>query len=529
MYENPQMYWVKVLKGKYLDSTEDHRIFTIRNPPRGSAIWNFMLSCREVITEHISWQIGDGISAKFWEDSWNGMPVLGKSENFNDLKTYFKEQWGNSVRDYMFETENVKGKEWCWRDVSREDLTEAQKEKMKQILKTRDVLITTRKDKIIWCGSLSGKYSVKLGYNLLAITGKESFSSKDLCWNKDVLPKAGAFAWLAYRGRILTVERLRRIGFVGPSRCPLCEHQEESLDHLLIQCHYASKCWDLVQFKLQWQGPRAQSLKEVFDGWPRGPGKSTLSSIWKIAPSMIIWEVWKERNRRIFRDEKESIRRCLNIIIIAIEETVSVAVTRRQGMKVPFTKSDRLMQRLWPGIRFKSPSGALVIGNRETKQEQIEWEKPQEGWVKVNFDGAAQGNSGVSGIGVVFRDSDGKFLLIGTKKLPIGTNNIAECQAALTAIQLASKEGFKKIHIEGDSLLTVQEISKLSINAWHLQPIINLIEQELFKFEDYRITHIKRAGNREADILSKQALTLSDELLRIEKFSTKGELFKLLS
>ena len=56
------------------------------------------------------------------------MAVLGNSDEINELKTYFKRRWGNSVRDYMNEIESLKGKEWCWRDVSREDLTEEQKE-----------------------------------------------------------------------------------------------------------------------------------------------------------------------------------------------------------------------------------------------------------------------------------------------------------------------------------------------------------------------------------------------------------------
>ena len=57
---------------------------------------------------------------------------------------------------------------------------------------------------------------------LKAMNG-EVFASKDLCWEKEILPKAGAFAWLAYNGRILIVERRRRLGIIGPTICPLCE------------------------------------------------------------------------------------------------------------------------------------------------------------------------------------------------------------------------------------------------------------------------------------------------------------------
>lgn len=50
IYANPNQLWVKVMRAKYLDSMENHGIFTIKNPPRGSAIWNFIVSSRKVLT-----------------------------------------------------------------------------------------------------------------------------------------------------------------------------------------------------------------------------------------------------------------------------------------------------------------------------------------------------------------------------------------------------------------------------------------------------------------------------------------------
>ena len=115
------------MKGKYLDSEEAHIILTIQDPPKGSAIWNFMLSCRQLIVKHLSWRIGDGKKYFFWEDSWNGHKILDKEVANMDLKTYFKGKWGNFVADYMIEKEGPFEKEWCWKDVSNEDLIEAQK------------------------------------------------------------------------------------------------------------------------------------------------------------------------------------------------------------------------------------------------------------------------------------------------------------------------------------------------------------------------------------------------------------------
>ena len=121
---------------------------------------------------------------------------MGCDENFNELKAYFKERF--FVSNYVVEKDGLEGKAWCWKDFSREKLTDQQKLQMKSILEERSVLLGLKKDKIIWCGSLKGNYLVKLGYNMMTETNNEAFISKDLCRNKDILPKAGAFAWLAY-------------------------------------------------------------------------------------------------------------------------------------------------------------------------------------------------------------------------------------------------------------------------------------------------------------------------------------------
>lgn len=47
-----------------------------------------------MVTNHLSWQIGDGCSALFWNDSWNGMPALTGNGQFQDLKNLFVILWG---------------------------------------------------------------------------------------------------------------------------------------------------------------------------------------------------------------------------------------------------------------------------------------------------------------------------------------------------------------------------------------------------------------------------------------------------
>lgn len=86
MENDGDQMWIRILKAKYLDSNENTRILTIQNLIRGSSIWNFILACKHVITDHISWVIGDGNRAKFLEDSQNGNKSLAKEGVDRELK-----------------------------------------------------------------------------------------------------------------------------------------------------------------------------------------------------------------------------------------------------------------------------------------------------------------------------------------------------------------------------------------------------------------------------------------------------------
>ena len=83
----------------------------------------FYLSRRHVITDHISWVIGNGNKAKFWEDSWNANKSI-QDYGDEELKKFLCERWGSNVRNYMIEADRVLGKTWQWKDWRAEGLSE---------------------------------------------------------------------------------------------------------------------------------------------------------------------------------------------------------------------------------------------------------------------------------------------------------------------------------------------------------------------------------------------------------------------
>lgn len=159
----------------------------------------------------------------------------------------------------MHSSEGDLGKEWQWKDLSTIGLSVQEQQSLRNVLEQRKIFLTGKEDKVIRCGAKDG--SVKLGYQLME--GRVETRSKiwALFWSKECLLKASAFAWLVVKGGILTGERRKRLGFVGPSKCVMCNQSEESADHFLLTCEVAQKCWSELQRNLNWQGPLQCSLK----------------------------------------------------------------------------------------------------------------------------------------------------------------------------------------------------------------------------------------------------------------------------
>jgi len=112
------------------------------------------------------------------------------------------------------------------------------------ILNSRTVSLKGGSDRLVWDGAKSGNYKTKKGYKILI---KQQLRPKveiplRLCWDKNCLPKARMFAWMALQKKILTADRFTKMGYEGPSRCPLCEKEQETTNHILLDCQFSNKC-----------------------------------------------------------------------------------------------------------------------------------------------------------------------------------------------------------------------------------------------------------------------------------------------
>ena len=125
----------------------------------------------------------------------------------------------------------------------------------------------------------------------------------------------------------------------------------------------------------------------------------------------------------------------------------------------------------------------------------------------IYTDGLSKGNPGTAAIGALIKDERGKTLATISRRIGITTNNVAEYQALIAALQKAIKIGGKQVEIRSDSELMVKQLNgKYKIKSAGLRPLYMETAQLLGQFEAVVIKYIPRELNTEADKLANQAL-----------------------
>lgn len=130
-----------------------------------------------------------------------------------------------------------------------------------------------------------------------------------------------------------------------------------------------------------------------------------------------------------------------------------------------------------------------------------------ENYLIAHTDGGARGNPGPAGYGVVIHDAKGKKVGALSQYLGRQTNNVAEYQALIAALEFAVDHGPKALKVISDSELLVRQIKGIyKVKEPTLRDLHARASQLISKLEWFNIEHVLRGHNREADDLANQAM-----------------------
>jgi ribonuclease HI len=133
--------------------------------------------------------------------------------------------------------------------------------------------------------------------------------------------------------------------------------------------------------------------------------------------------------------------------------------------------------------------------------------KPAVAAYRANIDGGSRGNPGPASYGVVIRDGRGEIVAKLKKYIGRMTNNVAEYYGLIAALDYAQAHGVRAIRIESDSELLVKQMrGQYKVKSEDLRPLFERAKKMSLGFDSFRIEHVYREQNREADALANEAL-----------------------
>jgi len=246
--------------------------------------------------------LGNGHKACFWTSRWlhgqslatrfPGLHKHSKRKNRTVVDALADSHWIADI-DYNLNQELITEYVGLWEELDSVALMEEQE------------------DTATWTLTSDGKYSAKSAYSI-QFEGKTRCLTAAQTWKTKAPPKCKFFSWLMLKDRIWTAARLQRRGWPNDYFYQLYIRNLETTEHLFCDCYVTREIWGEVAIWIQAPSllPENWSNSSTTDEWfteliatedaSRRPGLQSIVVL-------VIWEVWRERNNRVFRREAKTV------------------------------------------------------------------------------------------------------------------------------------------------------------------------------------------------------------------------------
>ncbi|XP_074266449.1 uncharacterized protein LOC141589722 [Silene latifolia] len=453
--------WARMMRARYYPHGNIMTADLGNNP---SYTWRGILEARRAVESGLRRRIGDGRSTRIWVDAW--IPCSNSGRVLSPC---------GPGREQLLVADLMDGNGWREDMVSNLFLPFEQE-------RIRNIRLSTNRpcDEWFWSKEKDGVYSVKSAYRCLAgerkaidWSGVSNWEREKWLWNRlwnvPVWPRVKLFFWqlcheaLATRANIAT--RVRG----DNSFCSLCNSFFETSSHFFKECIVAQRVWEGLEINRDEE--EGVGIRDWVEARWREMG------VREQARFMVgCWALWEHRNKVVFDqrevDPGDVIKRAWDVV----EETDS------------------------GGWGFEGNGGG---GYRRQDQERRKgWERPKEGFVKVNVDAGVKEEDGVS-LGVVCRDCEGRVLWgISCVQEQVWEPQVAEAVAVLEGVMEARRRGYTKVVIESDCLQVIDALKRKAKGRSDLALVIDDILAASSYFNSVLWSYTCRVNNSVAHSLA---------------------------
>ncbi|XP_026400453.1 uncharacterized protein LOC113296361 [Papaver somniferum] len=224
-------------------------------------------------------------------------------------------------------------------------------------------------------------------------------------------------------------------------------------------------------------------------------GRSTMiRDLWRLANLVIRSELWAARNRVVFQRQQPSWSLFFKRVVKLIQEY--------------FIRLRGYMQNCAEDVLLLDYFRVVHRSVKHQQPVEVFWQPPDENELQICCDGAARGNPGIVGAGVVARDAN--CAVIGAMSIGLGvtTNFLAELYGIIVGLEWAMQWGFERICVRSDSFSVVEAFKNSSIPWFSRSRWLAICRH----YVSIRFIHTFREANFAADKTAKRGCLLANEV-----------------
>lgn len=167
------------------------------------------------------------------------------------------------------------------------------------------VSLSDNQDGIQWTLTTDGCYSAASAYDFQFLT-RTTQPLLHATWRIKAEPKVKFYLWLLLQNRNWTADRLSTRGWPHKDLCTLCDQTIESAAHISLGCPFAREVWHSFRRNAERAAAIGSTSISIKEWWRKtiGIGKTLDSHKQITTAAYVVWNLWKERNRRTFEGKR---------------------------------------------------------------------------------------------------------------------------------------------------------------------------------------------------------------------------------
>ena len=308
--------WVAWHKHYHL---QDNNFWALSDHAQDSWHWKSLLKLRTLARPFITCTINNGRSASFWFDQWTPLGPLIDCIGTSGPRAL-------RIRLSATVSEAVSGSLWNLPAPRSDEALN-----LHVFLTTINVpSFEGSPDLFSWTvdGEKLQTFSSSKTWNILRERHPIRAWHK-MVWFKGHVPKHAFTMWVAVLDRLPTRNRLASWGMQTPTSCCLCSSSDESRDHIFAECDFTKELWRRMHAKFS-------GVTNTFDSWPQllawcsQNASKSQRALRNIAVQAIIYNIWAERNDRIFNNKALTPLERFNLVDKNVRNIISARKTRKE-------------------------------------------------------------------------------------------------------------------------------------------------------------------------------------------------------